>query len=679
MRAAFMGAVILGLLVGSVVVGVRAVTHDRATGETIPAVGTPVTSARSPQAAAEAFARAWSAGDIATAYPLMDADSQRAFPLAVFLDAYGSFEREVTARAIVATVANASPERATLIVHVSTAYFGELEYTTTLNLTRTGKDVLFRWDPSVIHPDLGIGLSMRSVIERPKRGAILDRAGAPLSVTQDVRILGLNRSAIQDRASLVGELLKFGFTESQVDSAMNSRAGQNQRVAVGPIRDDQAEAAANLRSLSGVLLYFESQRVHALGAAAAHVVGYTRELTADELKAKSGEGFRVGDRIGATGIEASQEAKLAGTVGADLRIVDASGLTVKTLANRAFVQGQDITTTLDSVVLRKAQERLGTRAGAAVVIDPRTNALLALNSSPSFDPNAFERNDGPALAAISAASGGPQANRATTGLYSAGSTFKLVTGAAGLLYGGYKPSDELNCGATWSGISPPRRNWEGGQGLLTIAEGLMRSCNSVFYEIGLTLYNKTDGALSTTARAFGFGTAAGVVGLSEEDGLVPDAAWKRAKRKETWFPGDEVNLAIGQGDLLITPLQLANAYSAFLNNELRAPILVAGEAATSKGKLGLSVAQLAHLRLGLQLVTSKTGTASAAFANAGYNNFGGKSGTAEDAGAQQHVLFVAFAPVNGTQAVAAVVLDEGNSGSIEAGPIARDIVLSALR
>lgn len=679
MRAAFIGAVILGLIVGGAAVSVRAVTRDTATAEVLPPPGTPVTSARSPAAAAEAFARAWSASDIAAAYPLIDSESQRAYPLAIFLDAYSGFEREVTSRTVVVKVTSASAERATLDVHVSTAYFGELEYTTTLNLTRTGKEVLVRWDPSVIHPELGPGLSMRSIIERPRRGTVSDRTGAPLAITQDVRILGLNRAAIVSRAALVGELLKFGFTQEAIDAALNSRAGLNQRVAVGPVRDDQAEAAATLRSLPGVLLYFESQRVHPLGQAAAHVVGYTREFTADELNARPGEGFRAGDRIGAVGIEASQNEALAGHVGADLRVIDASGTTVKTLATRPFVPGRDVTTTLDAAVLKKAYERLGTRAGAAVVIDPRTNAVLALNSSPSFDPNAFERNDGPALAAISAATGGPQANRATTGLYSAGSTFKLFTGAAGLLYGGYKPSDQLNCGATWSGISPPRRNWEGGQGLLTIAEGLMRSCNPVFYEIGLTLYNKTDGALSTTAKAFGFGAATGVVGVGEEDGLVPDAAWKRANRNETWFPGDEVNLAIGQGDLLITPLQLANAYSAFLNNELRVPILIAGQQATSKGKIGLTEAQLAHLRLGLQLVTSKTGTASAAFANAGYNNFGGKSGTAEDAGAQQHVLFVAFAPVNAAQALAAVVLDEGSSGSIEAGPIARDLVLAALR
>ncbi len=304
---------------------------------------------------------------------------------------------------------------------------------------------------------------------------------------------------------------------------------------------------------------------------------------------------------------------------------------------------------------------------------------MPLNSSPSFDPDAFERNDAAALAVITEAKGGPLANRATTGLYSAGSTFKLVTSAAGLAYGGYTTADRLECGSIWYGVDPPRRNWEGSQGLLTIAEGLMRSCNSVFYEIALTLYNDTDGALSDMARAFGFGTPSGAVGLFDEDGQVPDAEWKRANTGLAWFPGDEVNLGIGQGDLLITPLQLANAYSSFMAGELRTPRLLADVASESRGAIPLTPEQADHLKLGLRLVTSARGTASAAFALAGYTDFAGKSGTAEDAGSQQHVLFVAMSPAAAPRALAAVVLDEGQSGSIEAGPIARDVVLAALR
>jgi penicillin-binding protein 2 len=408
------------------------------------------------------------------------------------------------------------------------------------------------------------------------------------------------------------------------------------------------------------------------------VVGYTREFTAEELQARAGQGYSIGDRTGAQGLEASLNAVLAGQPGGDLRLVDATGAAVKVLVSREMVQGRDVTTTLDAAVLQATQDRLGTRAGAAVVIDPRSNEILALNSSPSFDPDAFERNDRTALDSIINAEGNPQANRATFGLYSAGSTFKLVTGAAGLASGLFTTNDLIPCTSVWYGVDPPRRNWEGGQGLLTIAQGLMRSCNTVFYEIALTLYNETDGYLSETARAFGLGAPTGVAGLADDSGLVPDAAWKVANRGEPWYPGDEVNLGIGQGDLLITPLQLANAYSTLVNATLRNPVILQGESPGEGTPLPLTDDQLAHLRLGLQLVTGASGTASAAFALSGYTNFAGKSGTAEDAEAQQHVLFVAYAPASAPEALAAVVLDDGESGSIEAGPIARDIILTAL-
>ncbi|MGH2632961.1 MAG: penicillin-binding transpeptidase domain-containing protein, partial [Tepidiformaceae bacterium] len=362
--------------------------------------------------------------------------------------------------------------------------------------------------------------------------------------------------------------------------------------------------------------------------------------------------------------------------------VEADQTTVaRTVVSKPYLPGQDVKTTLDANVLVAAQARLGTRAGAAVTMDPQTNEILAINSNPTFDPDAFETNDQVALNALLKEPGNPQTNRATEGLYSAGSTFKLVTGAAGLVYGGYTPTDEFPCNAVWYGLGQdqPRNNWEGGQGLLTIAQGLMRSCNPVFYQIGLTLYNKTDDALSKMARLFGFGAPTGVVGIDEATGQVPDSAWKQKTLGQPWYAGDEVNLAIGQGALLITPLQLANAYSTFFANSLRNPVIIQGQPATSRGTLPMTPAQNAALKLGLQLVTGPNGTANTVFALAGYNDFLGKSGTAEDAGVQQHVLFVAASPVATPTVVSAVVLDDGEFGSVEAGPIARDIVLAALK
>jgi penicillin-binding protein 2 len=676
-RAVFLLAVVVGLLGGALVAGARcAMNAGGGTSHDEPGTST---ASGSPGATAAEFAGAWSNGDTNALYLLLSAAAQRAYPPELFDAAYRHFSTEITLVSLNATVESVEEGRARLAVRASTAYFGDLEYSTTLNLSRAPGGWVVDWQPSAIHPDMVDGREFKSTIQRPTRGAIYDRNGVELAVTRDIRMLGLNRSLVRDRAALTAALVEFGFTREQVDAAFDAPGGATHRVRVGPVPDEKVdEASARLRPIPGVILYFESMRVHPLGPAAAHVVGYTREYTAEELEARRGTGLRAGDRLGATGLEASQEQVLAGTIGAELNLVGPDGAVLRTYVSRPYSPGRDVHTTLDADTLRAAYQRLGSRAGAVVVIDPATNDILALNSSPSFDPDAFERNDAAALAAITAAAGGPLANRATTGLYSAGSTFKLVTGAAGLAYGGYTPADRLECGAIWYGIDPPRRNWEGAQGLLTIAEALMRSCNPVFYEIALKLYNDTDGALSQMARAFGFGAPTGIVGLAEEDGQVPDAAWKRAATGLAWFPGDEVNLGIGQGDLLITPLQLANAYSSLVSGELRTPRVLTDAMVESRGAIPLTPEQSDHLKLGLRLVTGARGTASAAFALAGYTDFAGKSGTAEDAGSQQHVLFVAMSPATAPRALAAVVLDEGQSGSIEAGPIARDVVLAAL-
>ena len=684
MRTAFAAALVIGLVAGGVLSAYRVATRSSGAPAVADATSGPSATATpssgtSPRTTAEAFARAWSDGDIDALHRLLSRESQVRYPPSEFAAEYLDFETETTARTLEASVASVEGSAARLTVHLDTGYFGAFDYTTTLNLVREGERWAVSWDRVAIHPDLSGLRSFRSDIQRPGRGSILDRNGVVLSETVELRMLGLNRSLVADQATLRAALVAFGFPAADIDAAFASSLGQDQRVPVGPVADERAEEALALPGqFPGVLIYAEARRVHPLGAAAAHVVGYTRELNAEEVAAGRAEGARPGDRTGASGLEAGLDDRLSGLPGAELILVGPDGATVRVIASQPFQPAEDVTTTLDAAVLQATYQRLGERPGAAVVLDPRTNSILALNSSPSFDPDAFERGDSAAIAAINASTDAPLLNRATFGLYSAGSTFKLITGAAGLISGIFSPSSTIFCGATWEGIDPPRRNWEGAQGPLTIAGGLMRSCNPVFYEIAYQLYQSGTGLLSKTARDFGFGAPTGVVGLFEEAGLVPDAEWKQEVRGETWFPGDEVNLGIGQGDLLVTPLQLANAYSSFVARELRTPVIMSGLTAEALGPIPLSDAGFALLAEGLRLVAGPNGTANSVFWNAGYTNFAGKSGTAEDAGLQQHVLFVAMSPASAPAAIAAVVLDGGESGSLEAGPIARDLVLSAL-
>ena len=419
LRWLFLGAIVLGIGLG----GAVSLCRPRDGGSTGPTAVPTVLTTRSPQATADSFAAAWSAGDVPSLYLLLDPASQQAYPLPVFSDAYHGFAAETREVELSAKVVSASDRGASLSVHLSTAYFGNFEYTTTLTFVRADGRWLVSWQPSAIHPDMVDGHSLSGTVQKAKRGTIFDRNGQPLAIMEDIATLGLNRSAIRDTAAVTAAAVSLGMKADQVAAAFANPAPANQRVDIGPIPAASVDAAlAATRTVPGLLVTYRTQRVHPLGAAAAHVVGYTRELTAEELGA-AGVGFGAGDRTGATGLEAAYNQQLAGSTGLELDVVDASGAVVKTLLSRGLVQGRDITTTLDGKVLKATAARLGDRAGAAVVLDPRTNAILAPNSSPSFDPDAFERGDSAALDAIAKAPGAPQNNRATMGLCSAGSTF----------------------------------------------------------------------------------------------------------------------------------------------------------------------------------------------------------------------------------------------------------------
>ena len=677
----------IGLAAGLVVAGVRIVSRG---GETVESdnptqVASPSETVEptpepdSPQAIALEFASLWEQGDITGLHDLFSPATKGKYPLGNVKAAYENLNARGSVVKSEVELQEFDETSAQFHVRLQTEFFELLEWDVSIAFDSSSGRPQIVWTPASLHPALETGYVFENTLTFPRRGQIFDRDGEGLAVNQEVRFIGLNRSLVLNRATVTDELLDFGFTLDAINAAFDSPLGLSQRVPIGTAGADRVDDVADLvNSTPGTMVWVEPQRVHPLGPAAAHVVGYTRDYTAEELEARVGFGLEPGDRTGAAGIEAAMDFRLAGQVGAELRITNGFTEVIEVVFSREFIDGEDVQTTLDADVLRKAYELLEGKAGAAVVIEPSTNEILALNSSPTYDPDAFEHGDSAAIAAILETPDFPLTNRATIGLYSAGSTFKLVTGAAGLAFGDYTPADRIYCGSIWTGVDPPRANWEGAQGNLTIAEGLKRSCNPVFYEIAFQLYNIDEYALSNMARAFGYGAPSGVVGLFEEGGLVPDPEWKSRERGEIWYPGDSVNLGIGQGDLLITPLQLANAYSTIVAEDLRAPVIIQGEIATSSGPPQLTAEQADFLRSGLEMVTGPGGTAAWAYANRGYNDFAGKSGTAEDSNDQQHVLFVAYSPRENPVAVAAVVLDEGFSGSIEVGPLARDLVLEVM-
>jgi len=338
--------------------------------------------------------------------------------------------------------------------------------------------------------------------------------------------------------------------------------------------------------------------------------------------------------VGAFGLEASLEEELAGERGGILATITPEGTIARTIAEKPEKPGLDVHLTLDIDVQRRAEEALGERVGSMVVLDPRDNSLLALASFPRFNPNDF-------IAGLSQEKfeqltndpRQPFLHRPLLAAYPPGSTFKVVTMAAALERGGFSPGSTFPCSPVWYGLGPefPKRNWQSvDRGFLTPAEGLMASCNPVFYEMALALDGIDPNILPEFARAFGFGQPTGIRGLEEAEGLVGDPHWKEENQGEPWFSGDSVNMGIGQGFLAVTPIQIANAYAAIANGAvLRQPLLIRkfstpdGVVAQEFGaeeirQLPISEGTLAAIREGLTLVTQNPGgTAYQVFAGSG--------------------------------------------------------------
>jgi len=284
----------------------------------------------------------------------------------------------------------------------------------------------------------------------------------------------------------------------------------------------------------------------------------------------------------------------------------------------------------------------------------------------------------------------PFLHRPLLATYPPGSIFKVVTAAAGLERGGYSTSSTFHCSPVWTGLGEAyaKNNWQTvDRGYLTIAEGLMASCNPVFYDIAVKVDQTDPGILPEFARGFGYGGPTGIEGLDEAAGLVPDAEWKEQNVGEAWYTGDAVNMGIGQGYVLVTPLQIANAYSAIAGDgTLRKPLLIKGigqaggtavqeRAAEVIGPLPVSSGTLSTIREGLRLVTQSSGGTSYQVFLGSSVDAAGKSGTAEDISfGANHVFFVAYANRSAPSIIALAALETGESGSREAGPMVRAIL-----
>ncbi|MGH2523429.1 MAG: penicillin-binding transpeptidase domain-containing protein, partial [Anaerolineales bacterium] len=420
-----------------------------------------------------------------------------------------------------------------------------------------------------------------------------------------------------------------------------------------------------------------------------------------ELDAYLARGYARDQRVGRSGLEKWGEEILAGRNGGQLTLLDVQGNPLRAIASGQPTPAQDIYTTVDFAFQQDVQFALGDFASAAVVLNRDTGEVLALASSPAYDPNWFDPNNAnlAGLGQFFSDPSEPLVDRAAQSSYPAGSIFKVVTMSAALTSKLFTPGTEYNCTGTWEEIPGlVLEDWkEGGHGILTLTEGLSASCNPWFWHIGYGLFNFHPNWLSETARGFGLGQATGIPHIDETPGQIPDPDWKRQVKGENWEPLDSLNLSIGQGDVLVTPLQIARLMAAVGNGgALLQPQLVLriappeGEPTfefepIEVGKLPLDETQLAALQEGLYNVTQEPiGTARNRFRGLPrWLNIAGKTGTAEDPGyygeQEPHSWFAGYTladlPDQPDIAIAVIVSNQGQ-GSEFAAPIFRRIVES---
>jgi penicillin-binding protein 2 len=430
--------------------------------------------------------------------------------------------------------------------------------------------------------------------------------------------------------------------------------------------------------LPGIEVQVEPLRHYPYGTLAAHLLGYAGEISGAELDTLAIAGYRSGDLIGRTGVERSYEDFLRGQDGVEYVVVNARGRRVSTLKEsgaRAPVPGQDLVLTLDLRVQRALEEVMAdVPRGAAVALDPRDGGILALVSRPAFDPNEFSHGLSRARwKELSEGGANPLLDRAIQGVYPPGSTFKIVTMTAALAHGVARAETRLapcpggmNYGGRWFACWDHR-----GHGSLDLVEALQHSCDVYFYQLGLKLGLT---GLEETAKAMGLGARTGVDLPQEARGLIPSTAYyDRRWGAGRWRSGLLLNLAIGQGELLLTPLQLAlvAAEAASDGRPLRPHVVerVGSAQAFRPGRpvqpgLPSDPAVWDPVHRAMELVVA-SGTGGAARVPG--VRVAGKTGTAQNPHGQDHALFVCYAPVDSPRvAVAIVVENAGHGGSIAA-------------
>jgi penicillin-binding protein 2 len=529
---------------------------------------------------------------------------------------------------------------------------------------------------------------VRMIPKQPERGNIFDRNGKTVATTRYPYSVYLWPMAHQKPGwdETIGPRLAkaIDMPLEEIEEKL-IEAGPNSSSLVRVARDITEAQITALKEyehqLPNVEIHAEAVRFYPHGGTAAHVTGYTRELTAEQLKKRKQEGYRLGDVIGQMGLERAYEKHLRGEWGGREVEVDGRGRPLRVIGEKQAKAGKDIRLTLDLELQKVAEKALGDRDGTIIAMNPNNGGILAMVSHPTFDPNVFskQRPSQKELQKILLGPNHPLLNRALR-QYPPASTFKIVTTAAGLESGKFSASTVLPTYGSLSFGGTRFGEWNhAGFGPLGWTGAMANSSDTFFYQVGARVGGET---LIKWTRKFGFGSETGFDFKVEEiPGFIPDNEYKRKTMKRDWTVGDSVNMSIGQGALLTTPLQVAVMFAAPANGGYRVqPHLIKDneEAKSWREPIGMKPETIKILQDGLRKVITD-GTAKKLNVDT-MPAIAGKTGTAEawiKGAKRNHTWFGGYAPANKPEILVVSFGEhsDGGGGSV-AAPMALEVMES---
>jgi len=528
--------------------------------------------------------------------------------------------------------------------------------------------------------ELALENAAKTIPETAPRGVIFDRKGKVLvenlpvfSVQVMPQLLSgdeAKRDEVLEKLSrLLGEKVEFKVSANQpiiVKDNIDPRTA---------LRIEEQQ-----RELEGVIVSSRPVRFYPYGSAAAHVLGYVGEVESAELERLKEKGYRRGDIVGKDGVEKYYDKEIRGIDGGKKIEVDVYGTPTRLLESLDSIPGADAVLTIDIDLQVAAEKALGGREGAVVILDPKTGEVLALVSHPSYDPNLFTGPLNNAKWTALSRMRHPFMNRALA-IYPSGSIFKVVTLTAALEKGLAKPDEIIYCPGYYKINDRYAKCWkESGHGRISVIEGLVWSCDVVFYELGRRLGPKL---LTEYAQKYGLGERTGIDLPQEKKGLTPTEEWKKEVLHEPWYQGDSINYGIGQGFLQVTPLQMAELYGAVASGKRMRPFVVSeikkrdGEVLYQAKPQEIAEAPISspHLQIIRQALSDVVARGTGIAAKIEGLPAAGKTGTAQNPGLP-HAWFICYAPADDPQLVIASFVEHGEHGDRTAAYVARDILKS---